>query len=95
MSKADGMFEKLGYEKSFFVMYTFKTCNHQFYITFNSAFKKCLIDEHYFDEKGNPKRKYIDISDTSLEVARAINEKCKELRMDGGIEYGRKIKYDI
>lgn len=89
MSKADMMFEKLGYRKDVIITYTLVIHSHQFDITFDSVFKDFIIRENFYDEVGNYQSNNIDINDTSLEVAEAINKKCKELRMDGGIEYGR------
>ena len=88
MSKADEMFEKLGYRKDVIITYTLVIHSHQFDITFDSVFKEFIIRESFYDEVGNYQSNNIDINDTSLEVTEAINEKCKELRMDGGIEYG-------
>ena len=52
MSKADKMFEELGYEKDFLITYTIipKVYKSQIEITFNSIDKKVEIKHCYFDK---------------------------------------------
>lgn len=80
MSEADKMFEELGYEKDFLIMYSFMILNNQFEITFDSNYKDYFITEYYYDERGVFQTKKIDIDDTSSEVAEAIKKKMEELR---------------
>lgn len=77
--EADKMFEELGYEKDFLIMYNFMILNHQFEITFDSNYKDYFITEYYYDERGIFQTRKINIDDTSYDVAKAINKKCEEL----------------
>ena len=80
MSKADMMFEKLGYEKAI---------DNGNYI----KYKKDDDNVYYFqkDVKTYYKSGEYDgmCGDTTMQEIKAINEKCKELRMDGRIVYER------
>lgn len=79
MSKADMMFKKLGYDRR------------------EELYGKSLLTIKYYNSSGNlPKiifdKQYKNFRtnvDIDMKLLYAINEKCKELRMDGGIEYGR------
>lgn len=79
MSKADELFDELGYVKDYLITYTFVVMQHQFDICFSSFYKTYIIKEHYYDKKGNYQTREIDINDTSSEVAEAINKKMEEL----------------
>ena len=79
MSKADEMFEKLGYKKDFLIAYEMLVNNTQFEVCFNSFYKTYQIKEYGYDKKGLFYSKEINIKDTSPEVEKAINEKVKDL----------------
>ena len=80
MSKADEMFEELGYTVS-----NGKWEEH-LNITTNTVVDNGYIQIIFYTNRTI----YIDSDDImNMQELKAINEKCKELRMDGGIEYGR------
>lgn len=79
MSKADKMFEELGYKKDFLITYQLLIGNTQFEVCFNSIDKTYKIKKYGYDEKGLFYSKEINVKDTSLEIEKAINQKCKEL----------------
>ena len=85
MSKADMMFEKLGYTKNEitdeFINYFKKELRYKSQKEWEICISFNCYDK-YLMTKNKP---YF-----AFEEIQAINEKCKELRMDGGIEYGRK-----
>ena len=79
MSKADMMFEKLGYLKESDYYYRSKedAVKHK-QIRFMRQAKEFIVES-----------KLGFSYEITMQEIKAINEKCKELRMDGGIEYGR------
>lgn len=84
MSKADELFDKADFNKYEYngkIEYLSREKSHEiiFYLNTKLIESRCGIGSEYI----------------TMQEIKAINEKCKELRMDGGIEYGRKIKYDI
>lgn len=84
MSKADEMFEKLGYKK---------LNEKELKSSFDDDFLELLLcayeaPMYNFVYFYNDKTVQFN-SSKNMQGLQAINEKCKELRMDGGIEYGR------
>lgn len=90
MSKADMMFEKLGYEKEdlkdkFDRIWGITYKNKKHWIEISIDYKDaeiCVGTINITDRDSEPV--YIGIQEIQ-----AINEKCKELRMDGRIVYER------
>lgn len=68
MSKADEMFEKLGYEKVLETEHHIQYAKEEYYICFNVFHKTVTkIEDNVFNGK------------ITLQELQAINEKCKEL----------------
>ena len=79
MSKADEMFEFLGYYLD--------TENKNILILVNDNYEQIKfnkIDKEFY------KAYHDEYCYITMQELQAINEKCKELRMDGGIDYFRK-----
>lgn len=79
MSEADKFFEELGYEKEEYnpdVIYFTNKFFDDIYFAFNKNIKKvCFIENN-------------QAGDISMEELKAINLKCKELRLDKGVSNG-------
>lgn len=81
MSKADEMFEKLGYKKE----YNLQINDINYYKNYDNVIHFILGRKSFFKSgEFDGMHDYI-----TMQELKAIIKKCKELRMDGEIEYGR------